>query len=98
MKFIQVTMPDGSKWRLPAHPVAKSLADHYEGPQNSESESYKREYGGAMNNFGVLKDWAQNNMNWSDVEKVAVEYIPAPKLEADYQEGWVNGKMEVFDV
>ena len=44
-----------------------------------------------------LIDYARGNMNWSDVEAVAVQAPPTWPLAADYQAGWVNGEHEVVE-
>jgi hypothetical protein len=97
MRFLKVTMPDGSRWAVPAEVVARSYADHYEGTENTEGAEYKSSFNEAMGNASILRDWAQNNMNWSDVAHCAKKVEPAPQPKVDFQEGWINGPMEVFD-
>ncbi len=43
-----------------------------------------------------IKDWAANNMNWSDVKREAKKLKDAmPLLPSDFHEAWVNGEKEV---
>lgn len=42
-----------------------------------------------------IEDWAENNINWSEV----VEHARLiNEGETDYQEGWVNGDKELADL
>ncbi len=95
---LHVTMPDGSIWAVPVWDIAYHRA-HY----------YMKEFGGdvirSLNEDTIplfegdefeIRDWVQNNMDWSDVENIAV-MITEPPLP-DMQEGWVNGdKVIVYD-
>jgi len=94
-KQIQVTMPDGSVWGVPAELVAQHRADYY-GDKEGE-ESRKAEYDFTLSNIGELLDWAVNNMNWSNVSHAAVKIGPDVRV-VDYQDGWVNGKKRVVDI
>lgn len=87
-KQIQVTMPDGSVWAVPAEIVARNLA-------SSRDETEVHPY--LLNNRGLI-DHAQNNMNWSDVIAHATRIQDPPPACFDYQDGWVNGPMEVVEV
>lgn len=90
-----VRMPDGSVWAVPVAVVARNRAEHY-----------AHEFGGDVERslvedtvplFGddssAVTDWAQNNMNWSDVEKDA--HLVEPPGDPDFQEGWTSGEMWV---
>jgi hypothetical protein len=92
-KQIQVTMPDGSVWGVPAELVAQHRADYYGNKEGEESR--KVEYDFTLSNNEELLDWAENNMNWSDVSHAAVLVKQEPP---DYQEGWINGKRRVVDI
>jgi hypothetical protein len=41
-----------------------------------------------------IEDWAANNMNWVDVQAIAVK---VSIKEVNFQEGWVNGEKEVIE-
>lgn len=97
MKVLRVNMPDGSKWDVPVSVIAQHRAEHY-----------AHEFGGDVqdsldedtlplfeSDHYAVEDWAANNMNWSDVERVAVMSVAG---EIDYQEGWVNGGKAVVEI
>lgn len=91
---LDVTMPDGSVWRVPAHLVASDRAAYY--TAEGSATAYEREFCHTLTDHGELTDWARNNMNWSDVADKAVCIVPSSAV--DYQEGWVNGYMNVVPV
>jgi len=98
MKVLRVTMPDGSKWDVPADAVARNRAKHYADTKThgaSWQARFDDEYAYTMDEDDELVDWAKNNMNWSDVEVVAVRSaVPA---DVDFEEGWANGEMKVVE-
>jgi hypothetical protein len=101
MKYIHVTMPDGSKWRVKAEIVAASRATYYasDGRTPREAARWGLENIYAMTHDDELLDWAANNMNWTDVSRVA-ERVPEPTpgmSPEQFQEGWVNGGKVVVD-
>jgi hypothetical protein len=80
MKVIELTALDGSKWHIPAALVAASYSAYYKGDAPDDSE---------------LTDWAQNNMNWSEVKTHSVQ-VEAPD-ENNMEDSWANGEMEVVE-
>jgi len=91
-----VTMPDGSKWRVPVKIIAKN-----------RSASYADEYDGDIDRAlkedtiplfemsdADIEDWARNNMDWSEVESDALR-VQDPDEDVDYQDGWANGEVEI---
>lgn len=96
MKFIRVTMPDLSKWDVPAKIIAENRAKYYANLEPPSQETYETEYEYTMNDKAELVDWAHNNMNWDEVEKFAKQ--ANVEIPVDFQEGWVNGDMEVVEV
>lgn len=96
MKYLQVTMPDGSKWNVPAKIIAENRADYYGKKEPPYKKTFKEEFAHAMSDPEDLIDWAANNMNWSDVESVAKLSEDANPI--DFQEGWCNGEKEVIEV
>lgn len=101
VKYLRVTMPDGSKWDVPAqmiaHDRAKSYADTDAGRPDGEEfdRLYTEELAFTLSSDEEIEDWAANNMNWEDVAPLAV--MTAPSVDVDYQEGWVNGDKEVIE-
>lgn len=103
MKMLRVTMPDGSKWDVPAQIIAADRATYYADHDNPEGSSveelaktYREEFDYTMQHPSVIKDWSSNNMNWSDVQDKAVRV--ADPTTGDYQEGWMNGEKEIVEV
>jgi hypothetical protein len=100
MKYIRVTMPDGSDWQVPASLVAEPRARYYaeHDTGQTEGEDFEVAFRTEVRNVVAadLIDWAQNNMNWEDVQANAVMVL-TPDSHVDYQEGWVNGEMRVVD-
>ena len=97
-KYLRVTMPDGSKWDVPAKLIAEKRA-RYHAKSDTGKESgpefekvFAKEVKYALEDEYEIVDWASNNMNWSDVEYVAVN---VSVMEVDFQEGWCNGEKEV---
>lgn len=96
-KHLQVTMPDGSKWAVPVEVIAMNRAAYYAKAEGTTIED-------SLNNdtnpvFEAdpfeIEDWAENNMNWSDVEHLAV---CTGKGEIDFDDGWANGDKAVIDL
>lgn len=98
-KKLRVTMPDGSKWDVPVMAIARNRA-----------ANYAREFGGDVERSLAedtlplfdeseydIRDWAAGNMNWSDVEAVAVRVPnwPEPLTARDFQDGWNSGEREI---
>lgn len=96
MKAIRITMPDGSRWEVPAHVVADDRARFYSEGEKSGDEGYREEFEYALEDDDGLLDWAANNMDWSDVVTCAKQAEPPPGV--DYEEGWANGEKEIAEV
>jgi len=100
MKFLRVTMPDGSKWDVRADIIASNRATHYALRAGSRGSAeygvaYDREYDYTWNEGDEMMDWARNNMDWSDVEMHAKRVGVADDI--DFNEGWANGAMTVVE-
>lgn len=92
VKSLRVTMPDGSKWDVPAVIIARSRAEYYS--QKDSEADYQEIFDYTLSDNEVLQDWAENNMNWEDVKTFALLVVPK---EVDFQEGWVNGDKEIIE-
>lgn len=90
-KYMTVEMPDKSVWRVPVAVIASNRAEAYKHEFNDDS--FRSLIENTIPLFKddeyEIKDWAQNNMNWSDVLKHA-EMVSFGNV--DYQDGWVNGE------
>lgn len=92
---LEIKLPDGSVWGVPVMTIAKDRA-----------ANYAAEFGGSVERSLVedtiplfeaddfeIQDWAENNMNWSDVSADATRIRPPDPLTVeDFQEAWVNGE------
>lgn len=102
-EWLQVKMPDGSFWAVPigliAYNRATCFADEFEGKELSDriEKSLNEDTLPLFEEDNYeIKDWAANNMNWSDVKEFAVQ-IKVDLPEPDYQEGWVNGEKKIIE-
>lgn len=82
MKLLQIEMPDGSVWQVPASLIEKNYSDCHDGDELLDGDH--------------LMEWAENNMNWDEVKHAATRIKCAPPV--DCQDGWVNGEKRVVDV
>ncbi|ELY2473142.1 hypothetical protein SMB93_003538 [Cronobacter sakazakii] len=90
-KFMTVTMPDNSVWKIPTDVIARHRAAYYAKEDQTTLEE-------SLNNDTLplfdqcpyeIEDWAANNMNWSDVQPHATMIRSG---EVDYDDGWANGE------
>ncbi len=100
-KFLKVTMPDGSKWKVSVRVIAEHRARYYfEEKKEFESleQSLKED---TLQLFEEdeyeVEDWSENKMNWSDVEKYAIQIKTSKMSSEEFQEGWVNGMKEIIN-
>ena len=91
-------MPDGSQWDVPVRAIAEDWAQYLlqEGDYVTLEQAmayvetvFSYEEDGDEEIF----DWAANNMDWADVQDLAVQ--TSGHDVPDYQDGWVNGPKEV---
>ena len=92
-KYLRVTMPDGSKWDVPALLIVQHRAREIVKIDSQTSFDKEVEY--ALSDEYEITDWAANNMNWKDV--VLQAQIVSEDREIDYQEGWINGDQEIIE-
>lgn len=85
--FMVVTMPDQSKWSVPTNIIRTDWWKHYKTHPDVKMLDFDED---------ECEEWSANNMNWADVEKVAVR-LAADSPAVDYQEGWINGKKDFRD-
>lgn len=96
-KKLVVTMPDGSKWAVPALFIAEQRARYYSQKslrlsEHTEKQAFDHEVKYALDNEEELLDWAHNNMGWPDVKDTATKVSKPIPLDYDAMlEGWING-------
>lgn len=93
-KFLRVTMPDGSEWDVPAHVIADDRARYY--AESDPHTTYQEAYDETISDPSDLIEWAEGDMNWSDVVAHAVK-VETQARAVDYQDGWVNGDKRVIE-
>lgn len=91
-KLMTVKMPDGSKWGVPVEMIARSRATHYASEFGGDVERSLAEDTIPMFEASdyEIKDWAKNQMNWSDFDGHQVKVVDAPT--PDFQEAWMRGE------
>lgn len=99
-KFIIIEFSDG-EYKIPADIVAKNRAEYYAklDSENGDGEYdaiYKEEYEIVMKDDYELIDWAENNMNWSDVSDHAQQISVADNIDHDYE--WTNADKRVEEL
>jgi len=99
MKRLKVTFSNGEIFYIPAMIIAEDRAKYHakldsERGDGEYDEVYKLEIEYALSDTFEIIDWANNNMNWSDLVEHArlIDTIPA-----DYEREWSNAKKVVED-
>jgi hypothetical protein len=96
VRFLQVTMPDGTKWNVPVEAIARNhaIAHAYEFDGDVEKSLAQGTMPLFDSDIAEIHHWASTNMDWRDVSGVARK-VHEPFV--DYQDGWINGKWKVID-
>lgn len=97
-KELHVTMPDTSVWAVPVDIIARNRALAYADEFGGDVDESLNEDTNPLfeSDPYSIEDWAENNMNWSDVSAHARQVSP-PK-ESNFEEGWRNGKKEIKNI
>lgn len=97
-KFLKVTMPDGSKWKVSIRVIAEHRARYFGSePKHTFECALKNTLELFEDDEYEVEDWASNNMDWSDVEKHAERIKDQGLSVEELQEGWVNGEKEIVE-
>lgn len=98
MKYLSMTLPDGSKWGVPVEIIARNRATHYAIEFDGDVERSLAE--DTLPLFEAddyeIKDWAVNNMNWCDF--LGHQRKLADAQEPDWEECWMYCSKEVVEV
>jgi hypothetical protein len=91
MKYLIIKMPDGAQFKVPRHIVAEARAFHYEVEIDGKSPT-SPEVQAAIESYEDhdLFDWANNNMNWEDLEPYAKLHRP-PNPPTPYATQFLEG-------
>lgn len=91
MKFLHVTMPDNSVWKLNINIIAEDRAEYY---SEFKEEDYDEILNETLSDYDVLIDWAENNMDWHNVKDKAIKVKDG---KVDYEDGWCNGYKRIIE-
>lgn len=86
----RIEMPDDSVWSVPVQLIVDDRDQHY---SDEKEDTIGYVLDGSLSEYEI-KDWARNNMNWSDVSDYALK-LDRPTPKVDYQDGWVNGSSKI---
>ncbi|MDF0506565.1 hypothetical protein POK33_38085 [Burkholderia cenocepacia] len=96
---MQLTALDGSKWNIPVEVIARDHAAYY-APIEFDGDVERSLRDGTMPIFAddefEVREWASNNMNWSDVKAHAV-LVSGPE-PVNMEDSWMEGEKRVIDV
>lgn len=97
MKYLQITLSDGSKWGVPVEMIAWNRAKHYASEFGGDIKRSLAEDTMPLFNDSPydVQDWAIGNMNWSDFDGHQIKISDAPT--PDFQSEWMSGKFEVVE-
>lgn len=99
MKMLTIEMSDGSKWGVPVEVIARHRAAYYADADEFGGDVERSLAEDTIPLFESsdyeVKHWAQNHMEWSDVESQAKKLQDATP---DFQEAWVYGEKAVIEV
>lgn len=62
---------NGAEWAIPIHNIADHRAKYY--AEKDPTTTYQEEYDYVISDDHEAIDWFLNNMNWEDIDHVAVE-------------------------
>lgn len=97
-KFLKVTMPDGSKWKVPVRIIIENRAQCASKTLNTTLEiSTAYTISLFEDDECEIEDWASNHMDWEDVQKYAIQIKDKGLSVEELQEGWVNGEKEIVE-
>jgi hypothetical protein len=91
-----IEMTDGTMWEIPAKVIAENRANYYKHEFGDSLEKSLKEDTIPLflqDNYEI-RDWASNNMNWSDVKAFARRKELKQK-DYDNDDAWVNGAYRI---
>lgn len=97
MNKLTITFPNGHAFLVDSEVIAHDRATYYADREFEKSKDndekaivYEEEFEYAMSDFAELKDWAYNNMNWSDLSGHAFKVETS---SYDYEENWCEAEI-----
>jgi hypothetical protein len=95
-KFLRVEFSDGSRWEIPVSIIAEDRAKEYAHEFDGSAARSLAEDTGPLFDASPysIKDWAKNNMNWSEVVAHAVR---TGSRTPSYEDEWGNADCEIVE-
>lgn len=97
LKRLCVDMPNGVTYGVPVEVIARHRAEVYKDEFNDDLAESLREDTIPLfesDNYEI-RDWAANNMNWSDVKDLAIVIKNNTPPDEDFEDAWCNGEYSV---
>lgn len=100
-KVLQVEFSDGRVFEIPASFIATDRARYYANIDHIHKEgenwlkTFETEVDYALEDDFELLDWANNDMNWEDVQREAEE---VDSVAIDEEAEWPNARKSVVEV
>lgn len=95
MRKLRVLFENGECYDIPVDVILDSRAEHYADVDGIDFEEYvKLEPHDSVDDYDI-KDWASNNMDWSDVKVYAVKVHESNHF--DYEYAFTNADKEVIN-
>lgn len=96
-KHMMINMPDGLIYGVSIETIARHRAEYYAG-KDFDGDNTKSLVEDTLPLFesdeSEIRDWASNNMNWSDVERHSI-VLKKNVSKEEFQEAWVNGEYKI---
>jgi len=99
-RFLRVTFSNGTVYDIPTEFIAKARAEYYAESDAKKGENfievYNEELEIGLEDDYEITDWAFNNMDWIDVENVAI-FVAVEKENIDRKSEWCNVEHEIIE-
>lgn len=95
-KHMLIDMPDGLTYGIPVEIIARNRAEYYAHKEHGGdvAKSLRDDTLPLFKDEYQIRDWAANNMNWSDVKHNTIT-LKKKVDEDEFQDCWVNGEYKI---
>lgn len=105
VKHVRITFSNGETYEIPALKIGNNRGKYFadkqfghqditEAPDPQWTNIYRAERDIAIKDNEQLIDWAENNMNWEDIESDAV-LIPVDNSDLDKHAEWLKNEKTI---
>ncbi len=99
-QFIVATLPDRSRWAIPARIIAEWRAAYFAERDAARGdgdfiEVYVRELQIGLRDPGELLDYSHNSTNWRDVRPYTQRLPDEPEAPVNHERTWSNAHKEI---